>query len=252
MFSFFKRSPIIDIDCFTCDGPVFEYAPIVNASIAKPEWFEKVQKSSLKYEKIPGQRGLIKNNNITLRSCYGFLELFKRGIILESWCDLAIESSKESYDYHTSYDMKPPVYHDPVQYSPGFKNNFIVKLESPWLIKSKDPTPFMLIGAEWHLEDYDFKVLPGVLNFKSQSALNVFISFRRKDDKFIIKMGQALLHIVPLEEKIIRLHNHLVTRPEFDALELRSTFTSGWRSAFNLSKRNSKRNSKRQSKCPFT
>lgn len=242
MFSFFNRTPKIDLDCFTHLGSVYQYTPLVSATKAKPEWFEKVRKTESKY--VNNGEGLELKYNPTLRTCYGFLELFRRGFVIENWCDLAVHSDVENYQYHYSYGEKPE-YHNALQYHPGFRNYFIIKLKSPWLIKNKENTKFIMTGAEWHLEDLDIKILPGVLDFKSQSSSNIFIAFKRVKSEFLIKMGQPLAHFVPLSDKSVRIHQHLVTKDEYDSLKYDSTCSYGWRRAYNLIRRNEKRD------CPF-
>lgn len=257
MFSFFHRSSTIHVDCFTAMSNAYKYAPIIPASRGKPEWvnsIEKAQKGNTDFlHYIIDENNMINFNNDpslrTLRSCYGFLELYKRGFILENWCDLGVHISDDrqiSYHYSTG---SPPLVHSENQVSPGFKDYYLLKLVSPWRIHSKQDLHWVAIGAEWSLENYMVKVLPGCLNFYYQTSSNLFLAVPKNlPTTFCIPMGHALTHFIPLTEKKVKIHTHLITEDEMRIKQYDITSTTmGWRRTIPLMKRNDERNKK----CPF-
>ena len=258
MFSFFHRSPVINIDCFTADNTAYKFAPVVMANKAKPEWVEKVplagkSNADSRFYQIDDNDGIGFNKSPTLRtirSCYGFLELYKKGFILENWCDTAFNITKDQLNYHYSNDTTNILIHSSLQVSPGFDDYYIVKLMSPWQIQCKENVQIIAMGTIWDHENYDFKVMPGVLNFNSQTSSNIFLAFRKSVEKQVyIPIGTPLMHFIPLTEKKVKVHNHLVTQQELRTKTYNETGTVyGWRRTVFLNKRNQKRNER---KCPF-
>lgn len=258
MFSFFHRTPRIHVDCFTADNTAYKFAPIVTANKAKPEWFEKItppqpSNTKSKFYSIDenGMIGFNKDPSLrTLRSCPGFLELYKRGFIIESWCDMAFNVEEDNISYHYS-NGKAIIMHKPGQIDPGFKEHYLLKLNSPWHITSKESLPCAVVGAEWSLEDYNFKVLPGMVDYQYHTSTNAFITIRKNvKDQFFVPIGQPLLHFIPLTDKKVIIHNHIVTEEELQTKIYNVTGTTGgWRKTFQLVRRNQKR--EKEGKCPF-
>ena len=99
MFSFFHRTPTIHVDCFTSNNDAYKFTPVVPSVQSKPSWFNSIVrpgKTNTKFQQyvINENGGIEFNNNFnnrTLRSCYGFLELYKKGFIVENWCDLVLD-----------------------------------------------------------------------------------------------------------------------------------------------------------------
>jgi hypothetical protein len=118
MISFFNRTPTLILDCYTVEGSVYRATPIVPAIKAKPEWIDKVQKNNSRI-KIDDDNNIILNQLKTVRTCYGFLELYKRGFILESWCDFAFNVVGDKLSCVNS-NFTIPRTHPPQQVSPGF------------------------------------------------------------------------------------------------------------------------------------
>lgn len=256
MFSFFTRRTSIHVDCFTSNASVHKFAPVVKAAKAIPEWYEsvlRVQKSNTKWPQYKiNEVGCIDfnlNQSLrSLRSCPGFMDLYKRGFIMENWCDLAVNVDSNGISFHYS-NGECPILHKNDQTAPGYQGYYILKLKSPWAITTKEDVKFVLTSPEWSMENYNFKILPGVLNFTYQSGSNAFIAIRKDvDDQFLIPMGHPLTHFIPLSDKKVVVHNHIVTEEEMNTKRYNVIGTSlGWRRTFALAKRNSER----EKKCPF-
>lgn len=256
MFSFFHRSSVIDVDCFTANNDAYKYTPIVKSSKARPTWYDHVltpQQSNTKWPqyKVDEKGNIDFNWHISLRTikaCPGFHDLYGKGFMLENWCDSVFNINDDNISFHYS-NGDSPLLHTNDQTKPGFTNHYIIKMKSPWVIQCNQDVQFMLVGAEWSHEDYDFHVLPGIVNFYYQTSSNVFMTIRKNiKQQFHIPMGMPLAQFVPLTDKKIRIHNHIVTEDELRTKTYTVTGTSfGWRRTKSLIKRNDNR----KSKCPF-
>jgi hypothetical protein len=72
----------------------------------------------------------------------------------------------------------------------------------------------------------------------------------KQGEQYLMKipMGEALMQFVPLTEKKVKIHNHLISDQEMNQKSLTpSTSIYGWRKTFSLLRRNEKR----EKKCPF-
>ena len=106
----------------------------------------------------------------------------------------------------------------------------------------------MEIGTEWSFENYNFRILPGIVNFHYQTSSNIFLVARKGvTDQFQIPMGHPLAQFVPLSDKKVKIHNHIVTEQELNTKIYNETGTAnGWRRSVSLIRRNDERK-----KCPF-
>lgn len=248
MFSFFHRTPKIHLDCFTYDVNVYLNTPIVHASKTIPDWWKKLPS----YKPIFGKTEeldhcIVNHDDKSVKECYGIIELYKKGIVIESWCDISIKSYSANFNYYYSYGEKPQ-HHSKLQIGEGFPNYHHLKLLSPWLFSEKTGVKFVWIGAEWSLDRLNIKMLPAVINFDIVSFTNINFMFPCIENEFFIPIGQPLVHVIPITEKKLILKNHLVDKAEYDKKRIDSSFPSiyGWRKILQLRKRNKERGT-----CPF-
>jgi len=250
MFSFFHRTPEIHVDCFTSNHDVYLNTPIVRASKTFPDWFKELPTSKTEFLIDENTRNHIIKENLNLKNCQAVLEFYKRGIVLESWCDYKMEMDLEKLTPHYWWSgrEKPIEFHLREQIGNGFPNHHHMKLISPWTFTEKTGVKFMWVGAEWALDKFNFKILPGVISFDTQNFTNVNIMYPYETKEFTILIGTPLVHIIPLIENKIKIKNHLVTREEFELKRMNSAKTSfyGWKNIVKLRERNKKRGT-----CPF-
>lgn len=243
MFTFFHKTPVIHLDCFTSDGNVNKYTPIVNASVTKPEWFNNIP---IPETPVDLDFDNLESRHRNLRSCYGFLEFYKKGVVIESWCDMGFKTDVNNFQCFFS-SPPDPVSHNPEQYGNAFSKYFNLKMRSPWLFNCKENINFLFVGAEWALGEYDIKVLPGVVNFNLASSGNFFIMVPRKQDQYIIPIGTPMVHVIPLSEKKLKHKVHLLTKGEYQKKVNSPAYSFyGWRKIKTILKRNEKRG------CPFS
>lgn len=248
MFTFFHRTSKIYLDCFTHKNHVLEMTPIISASKAVPDWWKKLDKGKLTYNWEVAQSP---RNTLTMKSCYGFLELYKRGVVIENWCDFRLRIMDHGFQYMYS-DSPPPEEHSRHQIGEGFRNYHHLKLSSPWIFKEKTGVKFHFGPAQWSLEDYDFRVVPGVVDYRVNGYTNVNIMIPKVEKDQIVEygipVGQPLVHIIPLSDKKIVVKNHLISKTEYDNMFRHSaSLFDGWKSV----KRMLDRNDNRKGKCPF-
>lgn len=246
MFSFFHRTPEIQLDCFTSDNLVYMSTPIIKAGKAIPDWWKELRPHEPMFHHTSEEPFHLVENP-TARDCYAIIELYKRGVIVENWTDIAFRTENKSYNYWYAHGV-PPEDHPRRQLGNSFPDHHHIKLISPWCFREKTGAKFIWLGAEWSLDKYEIKVLPGVLNFDIISQINVNMMFPMRDGIFTLTAGTPLVHLVPLSEKKLRVRNHLVTKQEFDKLSLNSSKMSffGWKKGIQLRKRNKERGT-----CPF-
>ena len=242
MFTFFHRKPKVILDCFTADPHAYNYAPIVKASKTIPDWWKVLPKSS----KIVTKTQTIHSN---MKKCYGFVELFKRGLVLEHWTDMVIKVDETGYEYVCTTG-KQPSEHSRETYSGSFNNHMHIKLNSPWAFREQTGAHFLYMAAEWSLDNYDFKIMPGVIEHKVNRASNVNIMIPKKSDPYqiYIPIGQPLLHIIPLDNIRVEHRMHLVTDSEMKKIDMIPPKLTGFVELIKLVKRNEKRN---KGRCPF-
>lgn len=249
MFSFFHRTSVLDVDCFTSNLSALKTTPIVPSYKARPEWIEHVPKPNHEY--IYDFQGNITSNRFrSVRACHGFLELYKRGFILESWADVCVDLKDEKISYHWTTGPAPDVQPE-LMYKPGFCNHQIIKFASPWLIQTKERIPFVCFATEWSLENIEARLIPGSINFVDVYNVNVFMAFKKTKQgeqyRVEIPMGEPLVQFVPLSERKIKIHNHLISQQEMQQKAVSPNISVyGWRKTFSLLRRNEKRN-----KCPL-
>jgi hypothetical protein len=240
MFTFFHRRKKTVVDCFTADSFAYEYAPIIRGSKAFPSWWTKLPmgdpENNIDYN--------LEQKN--MRRCYGFLELYKRSIIIPSWTDIRFKVTPDKGYTWLKSTGPAPEEHAQSQYEGGFTGYYHTKLSSPWVFKEKSGVQFLFTPTTWNLENYDFLMPPGVLEFTTNHGTNVnlFLPKKKTDYSFFIPVGKPLVHIIPLQSDAkIEIRNHLISREELNKI---APAPSTMRGIFPLLDIKSK-----EKKCPF-
>lgn len=251
MFTFFHRKPTITVDCFTDNQFAYEYASIKKTSRCLPDWFKKLPSSKRKW------KGFHPEENRNMKSCYGFVELFKRGLIIETWCDHIFTIQNRGIKYNISHagkNNRNPIVHPQKLYEGGFTNYHHLKLQCPWLFREKTGMQFLYTAPTWLLEDYYFYILPGVLEFKVNMTTATNIMFAKppvgSDYEIFLRAKQPLAHVIPLcEDKNIEIKNHLLSTVEYNRMNDQCSSLAlfgGYKSLIDH-----KQTEEEQLKCPF-
>jgi hypothetical protein len=243
MLTFLNRKKKVTLDCFTTNQVAYEFFPIVEAIKTVPDWWKKLPKSvtpepDIKYYK-------------TMKQCYGFVEFYKRGFVIENWTDNNFYVTKDKYQYIFSNEGNS-VEHPKHQYAGGFENFHHAKLISPWCIREKNGYHFMFMGAEWSLEYFDIKILPGIVEYSvnHDTHINIMLPKKEQPYPFHIKSGNPIVHIIPLNDDIdFNIKSHLINQKEFDNMfYIPSSVFGRIPKLKKILKRNKDRN---KAKCPF-
>lgn len=216
MFSFFHRKSKITIDCFTDNYFAYNYAPIKKASKSLPDWFKNLPVAKRKWKEYHP------DENRNIKHCYGFVELFKRGLMIETWCDHLFNISDQGIQYTLSgsgKNSRPPVVHPQSLYPGGFINYNHLKLQCPWMFVEKTGVQFLYTAPTWLLENYYFDVLPGIVEYKvnrTTAANLMFVKPGGSKYEVFVPAGQPIAHVIPLcEDKEIEIKNHLISEKEY-------------------------------------
>jgi hypothetical protein len=242
MFSFFHRTPVIHLDCFTNAYHAYKFTPIVKASKAIPQWWRNTAPGTTDFDFVTFQHPT-RNRNV--RTCYGFIELYKRGCIVESWSDFVLKNVDGKCT--AFYSTGPQVSTQTLNERGGsFRDYTHLKLVNPWRFKEKTGVQFHCSAAWWSLEGKNFIMPPGLLAFDFNNAAHVNILVPKKAEAQQIRLGQPLMHLIPLIEGRLEIKNHFIDREDIDRefYSLKSFY--GWRAIKNLMNRN-----KERERCPF-
>lgn len=212
---FFFKNKKIHIDCFTNHGCVASDTPIQKVSNFIPDWWRNIPKSTNELD-----------NGVTvpvrsMKGCIGFIDLFKCGIVIPLWsdCNIKVFQNKLSYVFALNTGL---VTHPSAQYNNQFSSFLHMKLSSPWLFREKTGVNFFWSGFHWvTLEKYPkFTILNGVVNFKKQNttSVNIFASTENAPYQYDMKAGMPLVHLIPISEKEVEPHIHVVDDLEFEKL----------------------------------
>ena len=204
-----KNNPII-LDCYTHSSYAYDHAKINHARHHIPDWWKKTKH--------------IHNSQPTIKVCSAIKEHYLKGVVVPLWGELEItlfpyvaaDDSAPTYKWRSSnLDFDTDGSHSRSQFA-GFagKNGVNLKITTPWAIKCKELIHFTYTQPVWSQPDMvdDLTLLPGVLEFKNQSAieLNYFFRQRDKERKVNIVPLTPVVIIHPMSERPIELRHHYI------------------------------------------
>jgi hypothetical protein len=215
----FKKKPIV-VDCFVNDANVFNHFKPDKAVKFLPAWWKKIPKE------------LIVEDNFfpypTMKKCDGFINLYKQGIILPMWNDLALEVGPEGStdfkwqfaDFHSQLNFHAP---EQSNYFINPEDTLHVKILSPWKIKTSEDILWHCNDVFWNQINMFRRVCPGVISFKYQHATHINLVIKRGPIKRVetIPFLEPMLHLIPITERPVDLRHHLLTDEEFKRLTAR-------------------------------
>lgn len=224
---FINKSKPIEITFFTSNPKVFETAKPDKAVKFMPDWFKNFE--SQKIGRIP---------HPTLKGCRGLIDLYSNGIMLQSWCEIFFNIGKIGSETHSwqfaDYESEASVHpknHFPKQIE---LNNFAhVKLHFPWKLVCDEPLQWSWQGPIWNdFDNFIYKVIPAVTEYKYQHGLNVNLIFQRQlqDYEYLMKHNIPLAHLIPISDrKRIKIKYECVSAENFQKFENpRISFVNGY------------------------
>lgn len=190
----FKKKKL-KLECYTHMQDLADLFPPQIGHTALPNWYQHLTRDPEK---------------ITIRHCSGFQDLYKNSFVIRSWSDIEIGIAPDggvSFQIACQNEInRDPVQMHPIESQaagawPGYVN---VKLMSPWYLRTNRLVKWLMIPPTWDQKDpLEWTTVPGVIEFKYQSANNINCLMKIRPEPYMIKIkaGQALAQFVPLFEE---------------------------------------------------
>lgn len=235
----FKRKAI-QLDCFTAMPNTYKFTPIELSNNFLPAWWKKLPKTAQNWAVMDAP---------TMKSCAGLVDLYTKGVMLPMWSDLDILLRPDSgYDWKFA-DGQSIVEPHPMFQTGSFLSDIgyvHMKIFAPWRFTCKEDIDWHFAQPVWnHEAAKDYCVPSGVLNFKYQHHVNINVLLRGTLNNIHIPHGHPMAHIIPLSERPVKVHNHLVSEEELRKHNFQSTTFKG---SYYKQKKVIK---EKESKCPF-
>jgi len=241
---FFVKRSTIHLDCFTQLSHVHNFHPIQSATHFYPEWWKNLPKVNKTDKSWVGEP--------TMKSCVGFIELFKNSVAIPMWSDLCIstDNEKKQFKWNFSDGQTKMNMHNTDQFKNFVNGSYAhLKIISPWLFKTKN-----YVKWNWQYATYNSNVpdelilLPGIVDYKYQVVTNINILINLcKTQTIFLNAGNPLVFLTPLSDHKVKIHNHLVESVEYEKIKSIS-HPSYFFNSYNKKK---KMIQNEESKCPF-
>lgn len=210
MFFLPKRKVVIE--CVTARPDVYEYAKPVRAGSVVPEWWRKLDAAIPNGEFFPTG---------TMRNCRGFTAMFSKGIIQPMWSDLAIKVENGNWTCKFSDNLSEAVHHPQSQHQGFMMDHFNMKLYNPWKYVCEEDMEWVMMDAFYNRKEHSaYHIAPGVANFKYQHSAHVQLMLPIQNADLLLRFHQPLFHLIPLTERKIELRHRLVSKDEFERIEM--------------------------------
>ena len=207
----FFRSSKIYLDAFTCRQEVIEYAPVVNASKAMPDWWRQLPKAHVPNSFFP---------HSTMKTCVGMHDYYSKSIVLPLWCDLQIKcDGNGAYQWQFSDNISKAETHTSEQFH-GFVDSTKygnLKLCSPWSFKTKTSLDWLVTDPAYNRQEHkNYFLAQGLLNFKHQPTTNLQLFLDISTAKSYLIPFRSTFLFTPLTDKKVVVRRHLVTELEYN------------------------------------
>ena len=215
----FKPKEIV-LDCFTDSLNAFALAKPDHAAKFIPDWWKKTPLY------VVEEGNFFKSP--TMKKCFGFVENYKHGAILPMWSDLNIEIGPiGSTDYRWQFADRVSglSMHSFKQMNDYLEETKVmhIKLISPWDFRCKENVKWAWTSPTWNiLNNHKLMVLPGITEYKYQYSTNTnMLIFRTNQTQLIeIPFRSPIAHVIPLEQRRLKIKHHLVSEDERKKLGL--------------------------------
>jgi hypothetical protein len=240
---FFKQKQIV-LDAFTSVAPIHDNYGFAKATEHLPDWWKQ----------LPSSYDVVDENNITyknstMKKCAGFIDYYRNSIILPMWADLILKTHNDNWAArYSAKDLPAITSHDRRQHNSHFEDMIHIKLETMWTMREKTGVNFA-VSAPFFSDNMfvdKINIIPGILNFKYQSSININL-LMRPNTEVMIPNGMPLIHLIPLTESNVIVKNHLVSYEEWNRMQS-NNYSSSFTSKY---KRNVELMKKKENKCPF-
>ena len=154
-----------------------------------PNYFKDIPSTFFDNKKRP-----IRSNK-TIRSCSGFINLFKRSIVFTSPYDieLFIDNGEIRGNVGGSSWNKYIQHHPDWQFIDYAKSDWERVIKFGIFCNIQSPYNLIISNPWWHMND--FQIIPGIINCKEPLDLNVFIPIKKGQNHLYIRQGSPLAYI---------------------------------------------------------
>lgn len=210
MIHFFKQTKT-HLDCFTTSPQIITTAPVAEGVKFLPEWWRKLPTHTY----LPG----FLTPQTTMKKCHGMFELYAKSVVMPLWSDLSIVVHPDkSYSWQFSDTLSSGSEHNSHQFD-GFVDKHthsVFKLHSPWLFSCKSNIDWVVTQASYSSKNFSgYTIMPGILNFNRQFDTNSQLLLDLKVPNTItLSVGQPLVHFLPMVDKKVVIHRHLISAEE--------------------------------------
>jgi len=245
MFDIFHRRSKITVDAFTFVPAIHEYFKIERATKHVPDWFKKMP------TKLDRHKDGFRVPMPTMKGCVAITDMFKSSYVLSNWEETILRTVDGKFEYTTPQEfehIKNIHSFQDDQKSSQFRDVAHVKIDSPWLLKEKTGVMFMLGDTFWnnydHHSRFHYKVVPGMIQYKTQSALNVNIVAKPNTPDFMIAAGEPLAQLYPMTDNVVEIVHHLVSHEEWWKIHASYAYRHSFSGRHNVNERLRKWNNK--------
>ena len=212
MFQILKNN-YIDVYCYSNNSKAVKYFPIDYAHNFIPQWWKNLPaKTHLDESQNSKENKRRSDLFTTMKKCPGFIEHYKRGIIIPLWEEIEFIINESGFQAHNaSRNSNMFEFHNHKQYGGflNYKNWIHVKIGSPWAIKTDKPINFVYTQPHYNFQDLNGKLfVPNSYDeytIQHSTEIQMFVNVKNND---IINLspGLPLVHKIPITEKKIKLH----------------------------------------------
>ena len=199
---------------FWCDlKGLPEIVPIKESKYFIPEWFKKAPSF------LPEVNELI--SMPTVKRCPGFIDFFKMGYVLPSWCDFHLEIGENECKVRTPQNAFPTDYHGPhqfIDYLPKHAKKNVklaFKPGCPWKVKTPKGIKMLELPMLHHYNP-DFYTVGGLLDSYLIHEMNPIWLFTRTGE-FFIKRGTPVSMFIPIRTEEFDVVVREQTKEDADA-----------------------------------
>jgi len=222
----FKNKKVV-VDCFTTVGAIAREYPIKKSSHYVPKWWQDLE--NVKHHSTDVG---IDRPYSTMKSCSGFVHLFRNSWTIPLWSDFKIKTFDDgSWVYVTPQSLENQIHsksaiqkHFPDQFSDAFENYTHLKFASPWLLYEKTAVHFAMVSADWTLISKlpDFRIPVGFLNFKYSMAPNINLFVTKKNFLYELEAGTPMVYLIPITEKKVDFKTQVISESEYQKIVSKS------------------------------
>lgn len=197
IWPFKKRK--FDIEFIDTTQKVFTRFPVQRAIDVLPNCYSDQKE---KYGKVRFPR------------CPGMIDYARMGYIIPAWTDINILANKGGVSYSIGSKTRGPNFSAPRAMDPSVIDGVFdveddvpltpIHFGAPWSIFTAKGVSALVLPATYHAKFLDdLVVLPGVVDYEDFHAINL-ICMPRRACKVKIKVGEPLLHVIPIRTEDIK------------------------------------------------